>query len=56
MQEIEFFDVKTKNKFKTTEYQIREKGGRCFAVAKSPNGPHECWRVVSKDKVKDLKK
>ncbi len=48
-QELEFFDVKTKNKFKTGEYKIVNKGGRNFAVAKSKSGPHECWRVVSKD-------
>ena len=48
-QELEFFDVKTKNKFKTNEYKIVTKGGRSFAVAKSKSGPHECWRVVSKD-------
>ncbi len=48
-QELEFFDVKTKDKFKTNEYRIVNKGGRNFAVAKSKSGPHECWRVVSKD-------
>jgi hypothetical protein len=48
-EEIQFFDVKTKNKFKTTTYRIVEKGGRFFAVTKSPTGTHECWRVVSKD-------
>ncbi len=48
-QELEFFDVKTKNKFKTSEYKIVNKGGRNFAVAKSKSGPHECWRVVSKE-------
>lgn len=48
-QELEFFDVKTKNKFKTGDYRIVQKGGRSFAVTKSPHGTHECWRVVSKD-------
>ncbi len=48
-QELEFFDVKTKGKFKTNEYRIVNKGGRNFAVTKSKSGPHECWRVVSKD-------
>lgn len=46
---LEFFDVKSKGKFKTEEYKIVNKGGRNFAVAKSKSGPHECWRVVSKD-------
>jgi hypothetical protein len=48
-EELEFFDVKTKGKFKTMEYRIVNKSGRNFAVAKSKSGPHECWRVVSKD-------
>ncbi len=48
-EELEFFDVKTKEKFKTTDYRIVNKGGRNFAVTKSKSGPHECWRVVSKE-------
>ena len=58
-EEIEFYDVKTKKKFKTTEYKIVEKVSeskntgkkvtRYFAVTQSPDGPHECWRVVGKD-------
>jgi hypothetical protein len=49
MEEMEFFDVKTKKKFKTTDIRIEEKKGRFFAVTKSPTGSYECWRVVSKD-------
>lgn len=48
-QEQEFYDVKSKEKFTTADYKIVDKGGRFFAVAKSPSGSHECWRVVSKD-------
>lgn len=48
-QEIEFFDVKSKEKFKTTDYKIEERSGRFFAVAKSRSGSHDCWRVVGKD-------
>lgn len=55
MQEMEFFDVKSKKKFKATEYRLVQKGGRNFVVAKSPSGPHECWRVVSKDTAAKLK-
>ncbi len=65
-EELEFFDVKSKEKFKTTEFEIREKTStnentgktttRYFAVAKSQSGPHECWRVVSKDMATELKK
>jgi hypothetical protein len=58
MEELEFYDVKTKNKFKTSSYRLeeREKEGktgkvsvRRFAVAQSLVGDHECYRVVSKD-------
>ena len=48
-EEIEFFDVKSKKKFKTSTYRIVDKSGRMFAVTKSPSGTYECWRVVSKD-------
>jgi hypothetical protein len=54
--EIQFYDVKSKAKFSTTEYDVREKGGRYFAVAKSKSGTHECWRVLSKDQALKLKK
>lgn len=48
-KELEFYDVKSKGKFKTMDYRIVDKSGRMFAVTKSKSGPHECWRVVSKD-------
>lgn len=58
-EELEFFDVKSKEKFKTSDYRIVEKTStskstgkkvtRFFAVTKSKSGPHECWRVVGKD-------
>jgi hypothetical protein len=56
MQEMEFFDVKSKKKFKATEYRLVEKSGRNFIVAKAPSGSHECWRVVGKDVASKLKK
>lgn len=56
MQEIEFYDLKSKAKFKTTDYTVREKSGRFFAVAKSKTGSYECWRVLSKDQAAKLKK
>lgn len=56
MQELEFYDVKTKSKFKASEYQVKQKSGRFFAVAKSKAGTHECWRVLSKDQAEKLKK
>jgi len=55
MEELSFYDVKSKAKFNTSDYRVEEKKGRFFAVAKSPNGPHECWRVLSKDQAQKLK-
>lgn len=55
-EEIEFYDVKSKKKFKTASYRVVTKDGRSFAVAKSPTGTHECWRVVSKETAAKLKK
>jgi hypothetical protein len=52
---MEFYDVKTKSKFQAEEYRVVEKGGRFFAVAKSLAGPHECWKVLSKDAAAKLK-
>ncbi|NLE65024.1 MAG: hypothetical protein GX606_03810 [Elusimicrobia bacterium] len=56
MEKLSFYDVKTKNKFDSEEYKVQEKGGRFFAVVKSPHGTHECWRVLSKDQAQKLKK
>lgn len=55
MAEIEFFDVKTKKKFKATNFRVEEKKGRFFAVTKSPTGSYECWKVISKDQAAKLK-
>jgi len=56
MPEIEFYDVKSKAKFKSSEFSIKERSGRFFAVAKSKSGTHECWRVISKDDAAKYKK
>ena len=57
MEELSFYDVKTKKKFKTSTYSVREKGGRNFAVTKAPPpATHECWRVLSKDQAAQFKK
>lgn len=63
--ELEFYDVKSKSKFKSSDYEVREKTStnknsgkkttRFFAVTKSPVGSHECWRVLSKDQAAELK-
>lgn len=54
-EELEFYDVKSKQKFKTADFEVREKGGRNFAVTKSPSGDYECWRVLSKDQAEKFK-
>ncbi len=56
MEELSFYDVKTKAKFKSKDYTVKEKSGRFFAVTKSLKGGHECWRVLSKDQAAKLKK
>jgi len=56
MEELSFYDVKSKKKFNSAEYDVREKSGRFFAVTKSQSGSHECWRVLSKDQAAKLKK
>jgi hypothetical protein len=55
-EKLSFYDVKTKGKFETEDYKVQEKAGRFFAVAKSPKGTHECWRVLGKDQAAKLKK
>ncbi len=55
MTEMEFFDVKSKKKFKADKFRIEERKGRFFAVAKSLSGNHECWRVISKEVAASLK-
>lgn len=53
---LSFYDVKSKSKFETDNYEIRTKNGRYFAVTKAPKGPHECWRVLSQADGEKLKK
>ena len=48
-EKLSFYDVKSKKKFLTDVYKIVNKKGRYFAVTKSKTGPHECWRIISKD-------
>ncbi|MDB9990495.1 hypothetical protein OAD79_03520 [Flavobacteriales bacterium] len=52
---LSFYDVKSKSKFESDEYDVREKSGRFFAVTKSQSGSHECWRVLSKADADRLK-
>jgi len=64
-EKLSFYDVRAKKKFKTDDYKIKKKTTknkktgktttRYFAVAKSLTGPHECWRVLSKEQAESLK-
>ena len=56
MEELEFYDVKSKKKFKASKFDVRERSGRFFAVTKSLTGDYECWKVLSKDQAGKLKK
>ncbi|MBF0483703.1 MAG: hypothetical protein HQL25_03245 [Candidatus Omnitrophica bacterium] len=56
MEKLSFYDVKSKKKFDSDAYEVREKNGRFFAVTKSQVGTHECWRVLGKDQAAKLKK
>ena len=48
---LEFYDVKSRQKFTSSEWRIEEKMSkgkvRYFAVAKAPAGTHEAWRIVT---------
>jgi hypothetical protein len=54
-EEIEFYDLKSKDRFKTTEYRVEERKGRFFAVAKSPTGDYECWKVLGKEQAERVR-
>ncbi|MDO8580839.1 MAG: hypothetical protein Q7S13_05100 [Candidatus Omnitrophota bacterium] len=56
MAKLSFYDVKTKKKFETEDFVVKERSGRFFAVTKSLAGGHECWRVLSKDQAASFKK
>jgi hypothetical protein len=50
---LEFYDVKTRTKFKSADWRIEVKDSkgtkRYFAVTKAPAGTHEAWRIVAAD-------
>lgn len=47
-EELSFYDVKGKKKFKSSKYKVVTKKGRKFAIAKAPTGI-DAWRIVGKD-------
>jgi len=46
---LEFYDVKSKSKFKTSNYKIINKSGKKFAVAIGPQET-ECYRIMGNSK------
>jgi hypothetical protein len=44
-EELSFYDVKGKTKFKATEYKTVTRKGRRFAIAKAPSGI-DAWRIL----------
>ena len=47
METLKFYDVKTKKKFTSNNYNIVKKGKRKFAVATAPSGI-KAWRIIGK--------
>jgi len=46
-EELSFYDVKGKKKFKASVYTVVTKKGRRFAKTKAPSGI-EAWRILGK--------
>lgn len=46
MAELEFYDLKAKKKFKTSNYKIEMKSGRRFAMAVSPISGIKASRIL----------
>ena len=46
-EELSFYDVKGKKKFKAKKYEIVTKKGRRFAIADAPSGI-KAWRIMGK--------
>tara|TARA_B110000263_G_C15232955_1_gene475546 strand:+ start:912 stop:1109 length:198 start_codon:yes stop_codon:yes gene_type:complete len=45
--ELNFYDVKGRQKFNSTKYSIVVKSGRRFAVSKAPSGI-DAYRIIGK--------
>lgn len=48
MEELEFYDVKGKKKFKTGNYSTEIKNGRKFAVTTAPSGVR-AYRIMKNE-------
>jgi hypothetical protein len=49
-KELEFYDVKTKSKFKTSNYREVVKGKTVFAVTRSLTDEYDCYRILRRVK------
>ena len=47
-QELQFYDVKARKRFSSKNYREVVKNKTLFAVAKSPYGNYECYRILKK--------
>jgi len=47
MASLKFYDLGKKKSFTTSNYTLRDKGGRHFAVATAPSG-RTSWRIMKK--------
>jgi len=45
LEELNFYDLKGKKKFTSSEYRVVVKKGRRFAVTQAPSGI-ESWRIL----------
>jgi len=43
---LDFYDVKTKKKFKTANWKHVKRGKRNYAVAINPKSKVHCWRTI----------
>lgn len=54
-KELEFYDVKSKQKFTTKDYVVKNIKGRKFAIAKTSSGS-KSYRIIGSSKKKSTKK
>jgi len=43
---LDFYDVKTKKKFKTDKWTHKKLGKRNYAIATNPKSKVKCWRAI----------
>lgn len=53
---MKFKDVKTGKDFEAEVVEVKERNGKLFAIAKSPNGGHEVWKPITRKEAEELEK